>query len=183
MMYASRFLFVIIIVTLSLGQVYNTGQTLRAGSFSVTAAPIAFIDGGRPDPGLYTMLGIGLPARLDLSINARLARGRSLFGVDMEWGILTGLPSLSLTTGFHGFRYAGIDAALNLTFPIRRVAAIYMGVDSDIDFRGDDVDIPVYAFGGVEVSLRRHVKVLMEIDVGVTEGAPHIIGLGFALIF
>ncbi|HON10056.1 MAG TPA: hypothetical protein PLE24_04250 [Chitinispirillaceae bacterium] len=166
-------------------QVLNTGQTMRLGSFSLTASPLAYFDNGSlPDPGFHAMFGIGLPGKLDLSFNANFRHGRNpLFGADIEWGILSGFPSFSFTTGIHGFNYAGIDLTANLTFPIRQVAAIYGGFDSDIDFADSRVRIPVWGFGGVEVSIKRAFKIMMELDIAASKPAQHIMAIGIALFF
>jgi hypothetical protein len=163
-------------------QVYNTAGTLGVKNFSLTAVPVFLIDRA-VYPGFYGMFGVGITRSIDLSVNTRLAENRSYFGADIEFGLLKGLPSFSLTGGVHGFRTAGIDLTANLTFPIRRVAAIYGGVDTDIEFSKDDVRVPVWPFIGVEVSPGRRIKVIMEIDIGVTPPAPHIIGLGLAFFF
>ena len=46
-------------------QVLNTGQTMRLGSFSLTASPLAYFDNGSlPDPFPHVRLDFG---KLDLS--------------------------------------------------------------------------------------------------------------------
>ncbi len=165
-------------------QVMNTGTTLAAGGFSITAAPLVLVNGSRRDLGVYLIGGVGLPRGIDLAVNARFAENRdSYLGGDLEWSLIRGTPSLSLITGAHVYGHVGLDAGINLTFPIRQVAALYTGADLDIEFRSNDAAAPVWIFFGGEVSLRRSISLLLELNLLIHEaaGASHVFGLGLGI--
>jgi hypothetical protein len=169
------------------GQVMNTGGTLSAGRFSITAAPVLFVRGGDPDLGVYLIGGAGLPRGIDLAINARFVQNdnRALIGGDFEWNVLSGLPTLSFTTGAHVYRDVGLDLALNLTFPIRSAASLYTGADLDIDFTRNGVRAPVWIVFGGEVAVRRSLGALLELDLLVHETGSysHVFGAGMVVYF
>ena len=163
-------------------QVHNSASTLRPGRFSLGIAPLFFVDRGN-DVGLFLHGGIGITRRMDLSLKLRLNNDDLYFGGDLEFALLKGMPSLSLATGLHSYHDLGIDITFNLTFPIRHIAAFYGCLDMDVEFGDHDTYFPVWGVIGFEVMVRRHLGITMEIDIGITEPAPNIFGIGLSVYF
>ena len=179
---ACMILLVALGITAINAQVCNTGQLLRPGHFSLGVAPCIFVTGGGNDFAAYLTAGVGLLRFVDLSVNARLGERRTYFGADFEWALLKGFPSLSLTTGAHVYRQVGIDATINLTFPFRGVVSLYTGIDMDVEIR-DDIALPAWFFIGPEIRIRRGLALLIELNVGITDVAPHIFVVGLGIYF
>lgn len=169
---------------ISVGQVLNTGSTLRPGRFSIGIAPILFVDRGN-DLGLHLNGGIGITRKLDLTFKFRIRENdnNTYFGGDLEFAILKGLPSISISTGMHAYDKLGIDGTFNLTFPIRKIASIYGCLDMDVEFKDDDTYVPVWGVIGFEVVVRRHLGIIMEIDLGITDVAENMLGVGLNVFF
>lgn len=161
-------------------QVYNTAQKLREGTFRLCIAPILLVDGG-VSPGIYALGGASITHEIDLYGNVRLANnGRSFLGIDLQWALARGTPALSLTTGAHVSDNIGLDGTLDLAFPVGRTVVIYGGLDADIDFTTGATTVPAWFFFGPRISLHRNTALFMEIDLGMTESAPSIFGLGLS---
>lgn len=163
-------------------QVHNSAGTLRPGRFSIGMAPIIFVDGGF-DLGLFLHGGIGITRKMDLSLKFRLNNNDIYFGGDLEFALLKGMPSLSLATGMHAHDKVGIDMNLNLTFPIRRIVSFYGCLDMDVEFKDHDTYVPLWGVIGFEVMARRQLGILMEIDIGITDPAPTMFGIGLCVYF
>ncbi|HEX3020405.1 MAG TPA: hypothetical protein VHP36_08875 [Chitinispirillaceae bacterium] len=179
---------IIFIVCLIMGynatfaQVYNSASTLRPGRFSLGIAPIFFVNNGN-DVGLFMHGGIGLARRMDLSLKFRLNNNDTYFGGDLEFAILKGMPTVSLAAGMHSYHDLGIDATFNLTFPIRKIASLYGCLDMDVEFNDKKTYFPVWGVIGFEVIARRHLGILMEIDIGITDPAENMFGIGLCVYF
>ena len=163
-------------------QVYNSGSTLSPGKFSIGIAPIFFVDEER-DVGLYVNAGVGIARRLDFSVKLRVHDQPTYIGGDLEFMILSGMPTISLAAGLHAYNKLGIDGTFNLTIPIRGVASIYGGLDADVEFKDDHTTFPLWGFIGLEVMARRHLGLIVEIDPAISQDAQNIFGIGLAVYF
>jgi hypothetical protein len=166
----------------SSAQVLNTATTLGPGKFSLGIAPVIFVEHDN-DLGLYVNAGLGVAPSVDLGFKLRFDGNRSYVGGDVEFIVLGGRPSISLATGVHAHHEAGIDGTFNLTFPLGRVAALYGGLDADMDFYRDDIVFPCWGVFGFQVSIRRSLAVLMEVDIGLNEPAYSMLDFGLNVIF
>lgn len=179
---------IILIICLLLGyetataQVHNSAGTLRPGRFSLGVAPIFFVDGGS-DVGLFLHGGIGITRSMDLSLKFRLNNHDTYFGGDLEFALLKGMPSVSLAAGMHAYNDLGIDMTFNLSFPIRKIASLYGCLDMDVEFNKHDTYFPLWGVIGFEVMARRHLGILMEIDIGITRWAYNMFGIGLCVYF
>jgi hypothetical protein len=163
-------------------QVFNTGQTLSRGSFSVGFNPVILVDGGT-DIGIYLQGGLGLTRGIDLSINGLVAENRSFVGGDIEWGLVSGMPSLSLTTGAAAESgHLTLKTNANLTFPLPSVD-LYMGPKLDIRIYDNDVALPFWLFFGAEVRVKSTMAIPFEVDIGLTSDATPLIGSGIIIYF
>jgi hypothetical protein len=174
-----------LLLALSLGsavtaQVFNTAGVLRPGQFSLGIAPLLFVEQDN-DLGLYLTGGVGIVRGMDLALKIRL-NGETYIGGDVEWLLLNDMPRISLSGGMHSNHGVGLDATFNITFPMRS-ASIYSGLDLDINFFHNDTHIPLWVPIGLEVTARRSLGILMEIDIGVNDPAYNMFGIGLAIYF
>ncbi len=169
-------LFIIAGLDATYGQVYNTAKTLRPAKFSIGIAPIYFADQG--NFGLYLNGGVGISKKMDLSIKWRLHNHTNYFGGDFEFLLLGGFPSLSLALGMHAYNKLGIDGTMNLTFPIGKVASIYGALDADVEFNDGSAQFPVWGVIGFEAILRRHLSLILELDIRINRPAENMFGIG-----
>lgn len=164
-------------------QVLNTGSILKTGSFSLTVAPVLYVDRGN-DLGLFLSGGYGVARGVDIALKLNLENGgRNYFGGDVEFAILRGMPSISLAIGAHAYRQVGLDGTFNITFPVNRTVALYSGLDLDAEFHDHGQDFPLWVPVGLEVMLRRSLSLIMEIDIAATEPATNIFALGLGIFF
>lgn len=177
-------LFVCVLISFQVvsAQVHNSAGTLRGGKFSIEVAPVFFVD-ANSDVGLFLQGGIGLTRSMDLSLKFSLNNNDIYFGGDIEFALVSGTPALSLALGMHSYNKMGIDMALNLTIPIRKIVSIYGCLDFDVEFTGDDTYFPLWGVIGFEVMVRRHLGILMEMDIGITDPAPNMLGIGLCVYF
>ncbi len=175
--------FIMLFSLTSSGQIYNTAQKLKDGAFHLGIAPILLVNGD-VSPGLYFLGGVGITHSLDLYINGRFANNdRSYFGVDLQWALLQSSPYLSLITGAHVGHNLGLDATLDLTFPLGNTVVLYGGLDMDIEFPDNDITVPAWLFFGPRIYIRRNTALFMEVDLGLTDITPSIFGLGLGFYF
>ncbi|MCX7726680.1 MAG: hypothetical protein N2053_07500 [Chitinispirillaceae bacterium] len=176
------FLLLLIFFMNSSAQVCNTAATLSPARFSLGVAPLVYVNYGN-NIGLLLNGGVGITRQIDVSLKLILGGSSVYFGGDVEFSILRGLPALSLTTGLHAQNNVGIDATLNLTFPVHQIVGIYCGLDGDVNFYRHEIDLPFWGFVGVDVKLRRSLALFFEIDIGLNYPAPHIFNLGLNVYF
>jgi hypothetical protein len=170
------------LLQLSFGQVLNTATTLSPGAFSFGVAPIIFVEQGN-DLGLYVNAGLGVSRSVDLGFKLRFDGNHTYIGGDIEFLVLGNRPSISLATGVHAHHEVGIDGTFNLSFPLARVASLYCGLDADMDFYSHDTVFPCWGFFGLQVSIRRSLALLMEIDIGLNDPAYNMLDFGLNVIF
>lgn len=175
-------LFILASIINSSAQVCNTAATLPGAQFSIGVAPLIYVNYGN-NMGLLLTGGVGITKNVDVSVRLILNGSSVYFGGDVEFSILRGVPTLSLTTGLHAQNNVGIDGTLNLTFPVHKIVGIYCGIDSDLNFYRHHIDFPFWGFVGVDVKVRRSLGLFFEIDIGLNHPAPHIFNLGLNIYF
>jgi hypothetical protein len=152
------------------------------GKFSLGLAPVFYIDNGS-DIGLYTAMGIGISRQVDFSVKACFHDNPVYVGGDVEVMILSGFPTISIAMGMHKYNKLGIDGTFNLTFPIRHVASLYGGIDVDVEFNDKTTTVPLWGFVGLEVVVRKHLGLIVEIDPAINIPAWNMFLLGLAVYF
>jgi hypothetical protein len=159
-------------------QVLNTATVLRPGSFSLTVAPILYVDDGSA-LGLDLGAGFGIARNVDLELKAIVSQAAGNYiGGDVEFALLNGTPSISLTLGAHAHNEVGLDGTFNITFPLTGTIELYTGVDADAEFRNHAQDFPLWIPVGLQVMLRRNLGLVMEIDIAANDPAPNMFALG-----
>lgn len=164
-------------------QVLNTASILRPGSFSLSIAPLIYVDRGN-DLGLFLSGGFGVTRGIDIALKLKVENeGRNYIGGDVEFTLLRDMPLISLALGAHAYRQVGLDGTLNITFPIRRTISLFSGVDFDAEFHNNGQNFPLWVPVGLEVMLRRSLSLIMEIDIAAMEPAANIFALGMNIFF
>jgi hypothetical protein len=163
-------------------QVYNTAQKLKTGAFRFCVAPLLLVDNSNTDPGIYMLGGTGVTNVIDLYLSTRLAsNNRSNFGIYLQWALIKGTPALSLSTGGHVGPNIGLDGTLDIAVPLGNSSVVvYGGLDMDVDFNHNETAVPAWVFIGPRIQIRRNTTLFLEVDIGMTQEAGSILGLGFS---
>ncbi|HEY4785126.1 MAG TPA: hypothetical protein VIH57_03715 [Bacteroidales bacterium] len=166
---------------ISFSQVFNTATILKPGKFSLGIEP-TIVD---RDLGLFLHGGVGLTRGVDLGLKYGFLPYNDYFGADLEWRLMAGKPSISLTTGGHERGDFGLDLGLNLSFPVAKTASLYTGFDSDINF-------PKYSNGtqflawipvGVQLYLKPRMAFMLEAEIPLNNVTYSIFGGGLNFYF
>lgn len=166
---------------LGFSQVFNTATVLKPGKISLGIEPAVI----EKDLGLFIHGGIGLAPGVDLGMKYGFLKYDDYFGADLEWKLMSGIPSISLTTGGHVMRDFGLDLGLNISFPITGSASLYSGFDSDINFYKQPVGtqflpwIPV----GVQIKLKPKMAFMLEAEIPLNNYSYNIFGGGLNFFF
>lgn len=167
-----------LLLTLSVsGQVFNTGQTLKRGTFSIGFEPVILLDAGN-DFMLFGHAGFGLTKGVDLAVKLGGLAGNTYFGADVEFSLK---KRISVSVGAHNFGDFGLDGTLNLTFPVGR-AMLYTGVDTDLVLANDS-DLLLWIPIGLELGLRKGMSFIFEAEIAANNSAYNLIGGGLNFYF
>ena len=120
----------VILTQFSFGQVFNTGQTLKAKTFSVGFEPAVLINGSN-EFMLFLHGGYGLRSGIDFGLNVGVLGPETYIGADVEFAIA---KRISLAVGAHDFGVFGLDGTLNFTIPIKSGVRLFSGLDLDVNF-------------------------------------------------
>ena len=183
------------------GQVFNTGQTLKKGVISLGVEPMFRMRGGINNPTVYGHAGYGLTSGIDFAVkvgvgNAGVGKtgivktgNRRYIGADIEFALA---KRMSLSFGAHHSGDFGLDGTFLFDIPIKQVHCIYLGVDSDTNFREkinesgekvNDLRVLVWVPIGVEIEINKSFHFLFESLIAVSPDAYHIIGAGVNYYF
>lgn len=169
-------------------QVFNTGQTLKSGVFSLGVEPTLHINGGADDFILFAHAGYGIKSGIDAGLKMGLGNP-NYFGADIEFALGR---KVSLAVGAHNFNNFGLDGTLNLVLPIKSDLRLYGGLDTDLNFvettdsEGNsktELQTLLWVPVGLEVGLSQTMSLLFETEIGVTDNAYHVIGGGLGFYF
>lgn len=169
-------------------QVFNTGQTLKSGVFSLGVEPALHINGGADDFILFAHAGYGIKSGIDAGMKVGLGNP-NYFGADVEFALGS---KVSLAVGAHNFNNFGLDGTLNIVLPIKSDLRLYGGLDTDLNFvettnnEGDketELRTLLWVPVGLEVGLTSTMSLLFETEIAVTDDAYHVIGGGLNFYF
>ncbi len=176
------------ISSLSFGQIFSTGQTLKAGAMSLGIEPAVVAN----NFGIFFHGGYGLNAGSDLGVKLGFGNGHPYVEGNVEFGLLKSNPYLSATIGGHYNGNFGFDGTTIITFPVSRVF-LSTGLDANIDFSSYDSNgdgnkelhtaIPFWLPFGLEVYIKKHMSIIFEAEVGINNPAYTIVGGGLSLYF
>ena len=160
-------------------QVFNTGHTLRQGTFSIGIEPTLHSGGGANGIVMFFHGGYGLKKGLDMGFHVGFTNPRYIGG-DLEFALSR---NVSLAIGAHQYNYFGLDGTLNVAIPLRNDVTLYSGLDSDLLFTGpkdspiSQMHMPLWVPVGVEIYLNRSMYLLLEAEIAVNE-TYHVFGGG-----
>ncbi|MEY1638324.1 hypothetical protein [Tenuifilum osseticum] len=165
---------------MSLGQVFNTGQTLKPKTISVGFEPAVLINGSN-EFMLFLHGGYGLTRGIDVGITAGVLGPDNYFGANVEFVLG---KNVSLAGGAHSFGSFGLDGTLNLTFGLAKGVRLITGLDTDINFPdGGDTQFLLWIPAGVDIGLRKNMSFILEAEIGLTDPAYNLIGGGVVFYF
>lgn len=174
------FMALLVLATMSNGQVFNTGQTLKAKTFSVGIEPAVLINGGN-EFMLFLHGGYGLRKGIDLGVTAGFLGPDNYLGANVEFGLG---KNVSIAAGAHSFGSFGLDGTLNLTFGLAKGVRLITGLDADINFpKGGDTQFLLWIPVGVDIGLRSKMSFILEAEIGLTDPAYNLIGGGVVFYF
>jgi hypothetical protein len=168
-------------------QVFNTGQTLKQGTFALGVEPALHINGGADGFILFGHAGYGFKSGMDLGLKFGLGNP-NYFGADLEFALGS---RVSLAVGAHDFGSFGLDGTLNFVIPIKSDIRLFTGADADINFvkttdsegnEKTELDVPFWIPIGLEVGISSNTNLIFETEIGLN-GGYHVIGGGLSFYF
>lgn len=176
--------FMLITISISYSQVFNTAAVLDKGSASLGINPIMFAESGNNEFAVFFRAGYGLVNRVDVSLNVGINYfDETYIGADVEWLVFgNSSTGFSLAGGMHTADEVGIDATANLTFGLAKSVFLYTGLDMDV-ILADDADLPIWFFIGLDAALQRNLSLILETGVGISDDPPTIVSVGLSYIF
>ena len=175
-LFYSFFVMILFIFNLN-AQVFGTATTLKSGNFSIGVNPLIY-DLGENEEALFGHVGLGLSRGMDLGFKLGLGLDETYFGLDLEWVLRHRSPYMSISGGAHSWGDVGIDGTFNLTIPLSRQVSLYTGLDMDVVFADPDTAIPIWIPVGIDVTLRRKMALLIEVEIKANDDAFNIFGAG-----
>jgi hypothetical protein len=166
---------------------FNGAETLKKGNWSLGINPVVATE-GEDNFALFFHGGYGLGNNSDLGMKLGFGWNNDAYvGLDYEKTLLLGKPSVSLFGGAHVFHYFGLDVGGLVTFPIQNVR-ITTGLDMDFifgeDAQGDtEMWTPLWLPISLEVYLKKHLSIVFEGNVELTEHAWTTVGGGINIYF
>jgi hypothetical protein len=168
------------LVGISSAQVFNTGQTLKAKTFSVGFEPAVLINGSN-EFMLFLHGGYGLKSGIDFGLNVGVLGPENYFGADVEFAIA---KRISISAGAHDFGAFGLDGTLNFTIPIKSGIRLFSGLDLDVDFpENNDTQFLLWLPVGLDIGIKKNMSFIFEAEIGLTDPAYNLIGGGLNFYF
>ena len=174
----SLFISGLLIISSLNGQVFNTGETLKSGVFSLGVEPVVYTD-GNANFNLFVHGGYGIKSGIDFGLKAGFGAA-NYFGADLEWALA---KRISLTTGIHHYKNdLGLDGTLLFTIPVRKDARLFAGADMDVVF-ADEVQFPFWIPIGIDLGLSSRMALILEGEIALTNVAYNLFGGGLVFYF
>jgi hypothetical protein len=177
-------LFILIAVSASYSQVFNTASTLKQGRASIGVNPAMYARSGDNEVAVFFRGGYGINNHVDIALNLGINYfDETYLGADVEWLIFGNTSAaFSLAGGMHVAEDVGLDGTANLTFKLANTVGLFTGLDMDIVL-ADETAAPMWFFIGIEAALQRNFNLIFETDLGINEDPPTIVNLGFTYSF
>ncbi len=170
---------------------FNGAETLKKGNWSL-GLDLAYADIHNGDFALFFLGSYGLGNNSDLGMKLGFGWDEAYIGLDYEKTVLLGKPSVSLFGGAHYWQWFGLDAGALVTFPIQNVR-ISTGLDFDLVFASIDRDgdgkeelellTPLWLPINIEVYLKKHLSLVFEGNIKLTDDAFTTVGGGINIYF
>lgn len=169
----------LIFSSITYGQVFNTGQTLKPKKFSAGIEPGVMVN-SNSEFILFLHGGYGIKQGIDFSLKAGVLGPEEYFGADVEFALL---KRMSIAFGAHSFGDFGLDGNWNVTFPIKKDIRVSSGLDLDVNFNEDKTRYLLWLPLSVEIGLRKNMSFIFEAEIGLTDPAYNFIGGGLNFYF
>lgn len=174
-----------LISSVTFGQLFSTGQTMKPKKWSIGVEPSVIINGDT-DFMLFGHAGYGLKKGIDLGLKVGfLGNHDEYIGGDVEFAIGR---YFSVMGGAHHFGSFGIDGNILGTYPIRSDVRISSGFDVDMNFidkvndQGEKDGKEAQFIGWIpislEIGLKKNLAFIFEAMINVTDDGYHFIGGG-----
>ncbi len=183
--------FLLIISSISFSQtVFSTAQTLQKGAFSVGLNPV-YATVGNGDFALFFHGGMGTGNNSDIGLKLGFGWSDTYVGLDYEKMLFANSNVfLSGSLGAHYWRDFGIDANIIFSFKVSNVF-LTTGLDMNMNFvsinnNGEDeldVQFPFFLPLAVEFYLKKHISLIFEANIKLTDEAFTTIGGGINIYF
>lgn len=170
-------------------EIFQTGQTLKPGAFSLGVEPQVYLVGA-PAWKLNLHGAAGLTPGMDLGVTWGLPLPGSgltgTLGADVEFEVLRTdgvAPSLSVSVGAHaeGTSRFWLDGTLLLSKKIRRVEP-YVGLDCDLSLPPATIQPWLRGILGLDIRLAKVTSLLLELGLGFPSVPSYLsFGLSFYL--
>ncbi len=187
----SLVLFVAIATASQAQTLFNGAQTLKSGNWSM-GIDLAYADIGDGDFALFFHGGYGLGNNSDLGLKLGFGWNDAYIGLDYEKTLLVGKPSVSVFGGLHYWNDFALDLGALVTFPISNVR-ITTGLDFDLVFGEADKDgdadteseifTPIWLPLNIEVYLKKHLSLVFEGNIKLSDDAFTTVGGGLNIYF
>ncbi|MGF1585593.1 MAG: hypothetical protein ACFCUM_09750 [Bacteroidales bacterium] len=169
---------IITVSNVSKAQVFNTGQTLSPGTFSVGIQPAVLIN-GNSNFMLFLHGGYGVTRGIDFALKLGVLGNKNYFGADVEFALDR---NMSVSFGAHDFGVFGLDGTFLIDIPLRNDVRLFTGADLDINF-ANETQILFWLPIGIEIGLKSNMNFIFESSIGLTDPAYNIIGGGLNFYF
>jgi hypothetical protein len=128
----------------------------------------------------FLYFGYGLGISMDLNAKVGLVGETAYIGIDLEYELTRRYHpvSCSMVVGVHQFVDLGLDATLNLSIPMSRNSSIYLGCDTDVEFKDPETITPFWFFLGAELGISRKAGLFLEAENGLNDTAYGIFSAG-----
>lgn len=169
-------------------EVFTSAKTLPSGDVMLGLEPQVTPSSG-PFYELFLHAGVGMTRSSDfrLELGLPIHPDRAMyFGGEVQLAILNdsdGAPGISMTLGGHGHGWErfGLDASLILSNDFGRFEPL-IAVDSDLEFRGDQMAPAVHVVPGLMVDVSKVTRFVCELGIGVYGDAPTYVSAGFQFL-
>jgi hypothetical protein len=169
----------IILISTAQSQVMNDAQVLLGGRTGVHISAIR--SQGVEDPAVG--LSVGIIRGLDLELAAGRSSRSTFVSINAEFA-LRYKPNISLSIGGHtASNSSGVDATLNISFPVAKLFSIYTGVDGEMNSVNGSSVVPVWYFAGLNAFVTRGLEIFIESDLAVSSVSSNIFSGGMRVYF
>lgn len=163
----------------SSAQIFTTSSTLKNGQFSVGFEPGIYVNGST-DFNLFLHGGAGITSGVDLGLKLGIMGDNIYLGGDVEFAIS---DRISIAAGAHSFGNFGLDFTGLYTLPLGTSANLYTGLDAEINFTENNLQIPLWIPLGLEIPIRKYILFYFETEINLTPAGRHFIGSGINFLF
>lgn len=156
-------------------QTFNDLQKLKPGKISLGIEP-AFILNGNNHMFLMLHGALGVTKGVDLGLSYGTLGASEYFKANVK---MARNNNFSLALGVHKYGVYGFDATLLARLPISQSVRLFTGIDSAINIYDDSAHLLLWFPVGMEVGIRKGISLIFDAEIGLTQHAYNIIGLGF----